>query len=550
MRLVFAFDKKNIALDKDDIVITRDYSLYDYYKSKGVNVKLVNIVNLYYSEKTKELQSIKNQVLSNFLLDDKLKPLLNYSYFRFQLPLALLFNFVDEVIMQHHVDELVLVGGNKTQFFASVGGEGEGKLFLFKYSWFYNYFIFLNYRDRLKITWLKRESKAKINFVFWYRELIVEIKECLSSIKKSFLKRNQKTNEILGVENVYYAPLEIQKNHLIKVKNVIRHDANSCFLVESVINGEVCSEISQLSFFDVIKVFLTSHTRKKIFKSGKVWFNERITLSKSKVNRIYKNYLLEYLLNEQRVVNNLLKFKNVKNIITDMTYGLDIFAVNSASHKVCAKHINYQYVTMPPIPLLSYEMSDIYYVYSLKCLDVYSKESPIFKKYFLVDKPPVIRTKSKSLKVCIFLQPDDFSEAYLKMVKKLCNMLSTSKLDLELLIKPHPRQKDVEKYKKEIEQYDFTSIQMCDSKKLLDYIDLTITITSSIVFESLSAGVMSIIYNPDGVYTDLIANMDELFAEVNYVVRDEKEIMEIIQNFDHYQHMFVDRYKSVFNKDD
>jgi hypothetical protein len=554
MRLMVLLGNKEkpVELLETDIILTQNYDVFlelrNHYK-----VYLVDFTIGYESE---ELRENINIFFEN--LDTKLKNMSNETYLRFFNPMYSIIKQIELISNEKEIDELVLIGGSDHIFISLAHSEGEGVKKLYSTEWFLNPVIFQYFKDRFKIKWLEKRNKFlmfNLNILreemFFLRKLIEKIgKSILYSNEKNVVKKFSKKTVIV----VLNLPLQLRhfKSFLNSSDNV-----DIVYMLPSRWNGDEKDintikrkVISLRELFKLIKRLYD----KKIFKPKEMEFvigDTKIKINSFLFYKSLKSIFLDYLIGRVEISESLGMLESPKKcIFTDMTFGLDILTVHSVSKKLNIPHWNFQYVSMVPMLFPNFMLADKYFLYSKNTYNTYKKYHTVFEYYLPIKKLPVESetNKIKLPTIVIFTQPDKYTERYLHFLKDLENRLTSYKMtgNIRVIVKPHYRQDQMDKFEQLANEGKSLEIVGSDysTEELIINSDFIISMTSSVIFEALMLGKMSVIFNVDNQDDNLIYNGGNLFPEVNFVVTRVDEIIDIINNLDEYKRNFKARFES------
>lgn len=554
MRLMVLLGNKEkpVELLETDIILTQNYDVFLELRNHH-KVYLVDFTIGYESE---ELRENINIFFKN--LDTKLKNMSNETYLRFFNPMYSIIKQIELISNEKEIDELVLIGGSDHIFISLAHSEGEGIKKLYSTEWFLNPVIFQYFKDRFKIKWLEKRNKFlmfNLNILreemFFLRKLIEKIgKSILYSNEKNVVKKFSKKTVIV----VLNLPLQLRhfKSFLNSSDNV-----DIVYMLPSRWNGDEKDintikrkVISLRELFKLIKRLYD----KKIFKPKEMEFvigDTKIKINSFLFYKSLKSIFLDYLIGRVEISESLGMLESPKKcIFTDMTFGLDILTVHSVSKKLNIPHWNFQYVSMVPMLFPNFILADKYFLYSKNTYNTYKKYHTVFEYYLPIKKLPVESetNKIKLPTIVIFTQPDKYTERYLHFLKDLENRLTSYKMtgNIRVIVKPHYRQDQMDKFEQLANEGKSLEIVGSDysTEELIINSDFIISMTSSVIFEALMLGKMSVIFNVDNQDDNLIYNGGNLFPEVNFVVTRVDEIIDIINNLDEYKRNFKARFES------
>lgn len=547
--------KDQKLLSKTDIIYTNNISL----KNKNL-VNKIYIHNINYCNENKSISTSTNNLLNE--LGNEYKILANAMYVTIFLKIVTYIVEIEKILLKNDIKKIILVGGNKDFYFSISDAEGEGEKWFYKSSWMINSILNNYYKDKIDILWLKKEniliSKLKHtlrdNFLYYKVILYEIIKRLLFHIKKEKKYRrnieidlkNKNVLSIVGLELQYIHLKELFKSLKGKInficfsfsKQIVKKNKN-CLFLEPL-------EIREL--FSLLKISLKFNKNKKKIYYFK-WKNLKIKLEEKKIKKAIK---VEYLYNLIRIKKmykalKLIQNQNIKPnfLVTNMTIGSDIGICHKFARNKGIKHINFQYVTMGKIMYPNLNLADEYYLYSKSTYEIYKKYSSIYKYYFpLNDKNIYLETVNEV--ITIFLQPDHYAERYLEFLEKLAFYIEKEKYNLKFKIKFHYRQNKVKELNELIAKYKFYDLVDKDisARKCILESKCIISMTSSVLSESMFLHIPGIIIDIDGKDREYLNKNDVCGKEVNFRVNSYEQLFNILKYFDKYQEIYNMRLKN------
>lgn len=552
MRLIVLLDNKidKINLLENDIILVQNHN--DYLTLKVTNkVILVDFTKGYESN---ELQQSVNMFFSGFNKD--IQKLSNYTYLKLFCPIYSIIVQIREIIETNPISEMVLIGGSEHIFLSFTRAEGEGVKRLYKTHWLINPIIYQYFKDEIKIKWLKKKNKLLFFFANLVRENSLWIKTILLSFYKTLFIKSDYTqiNKDDKETAIIVTNLPLQYRHLTSLLE--KEEVDKIYITPSNWNQKITGGLElkrkPIKYNELLKNIYKSYKEKFMqtemvfsIKGKNIKFNSYI------VNKCIQKVYFTYLRDTAELSNTIKRINsNKKYLITDMTFGIDIITVHTVAEELNIKHLNYQYVNMFPMLFSNFNLADIYYLYSKNTFDMYKGYSDIFRYYLPVKRKPELfhKQNTEAVNIVIFTQPDRYTDRYLYLIEELSNKLRDL-VNVNVKIKLHYRQDKMEEFSVITEKYSNFEIVDKESnlEKLIINADFIISMTSSVIFEALMLGTMSVIVNIENQDDKLIYNGGNLFPEVNFVVKSASEIVDIINNISLYKAKFLHRYNDFFN---
>lgn len=558
MRLVIILDDKSqaINIDESDIVLTQNY---EYYMNNRHTDKIY-YVDFSLADENPKLADNINEMFA--LLPDEYLRYRNTFYMRVFRPMYSIVMQIKSIIKQHHIDNMVLIGGSEHLFLTLHFAEGEGSKWWYKTSWFLNGIIKQYFEEDIPVHWIKKESSAKLAVINYVRDKlllfrVIMVKFILAIINKKRIAReygflNQKKPVVSIVD------LSLQYRHLSSLLGSIKA-LDPIYLVPHRIKLEDDYKVvrcSPLRLLPLIKLLCHEFKISKT-KCKKVKFkllNKIVIIPMKCLNRSVKqtHFQFCYRIKELSLMFERLNIPKQACIVTDMTFGDDIIVCNELAKLYEMQHFNFQYVVMSKMLFPQIKLADEYYLYSKNTYELYKTYSDSYKYYFPVKMNPRdhIYHFSKIIKIAIFTQPDKYTQRYLYFIGLLAERIETKKLSIQITIKLHYRQDRTEEFEKYASRFPFISIagKKANCEELIIDSDISISITSSVLFEALMLGKIAAIVHLDGQDDSLIYNNDACFPEVNFVIKSIDEMIDLIDQYPLYINKYRERYDQ-FMKD-
>ncbi len=558
VRLIVVLDEKtdNIKLNNRDIVLTQDFNYY--FKNK--NTKKVILTNFSLVDENPIIAKSINEMF--VLFPKEYLRYRNTFYMRVFRPMYSIIKQIEDIVKQRGVDELILVGGSEHLFLSLHAAEGEGAKWWYKTSWFLNTIIKQYFDKQIPILWIRKASKHKLIFINIIRDNLILYKGILKKFVLSFISvkntlvgydlSNKKT-PIVSVIN-----LPLQYVHLNSIFNDIK-ELDPTYIVPNKIKlgggGDIIRN-HPIGLMQLIRLVYREIRLKKIKQKNVEFFlfDKKINISTKKIKLaasltnfhfLYRKYELTKLFKQIRLPKHT-------QLVTDMTFGEDIILCNEIAKQYGLRHFNFQYVAMSKMLFPQINLADDYYLYSKSTYELYKKHSNTYKYYLPVKMNPEEHenTIAHTFRIVIFTQPDKYTERYLFFIRLFFERIYAEKLSVQVIIKPHYRQNRLYEFEKIVSRFNFSKlVGKSDScEDLILNSDLSVSMTSSVLFESLMLGKMATIINLDGQDEDFIFNNDICFPQINFVVKSIDELITIIEKYPEYLENYKERY-NVFMKE-
>jgi len=309
------------------------------------------------------------------------------------------------------------------------------------------------------------------------------------------------------------------------------------------------------SIIESIKIFIKTLT---YFKSKSKIFNlhllnKQIDIKTSRFRRNFRIMLFEYLFKKNEILKTISFYKlyNANSFITNMTYGVDIQTIHNISKHLDIKHVNFQYVAMSRVAIPNLKLADEYYMYSKKTQEFYSKYNKNYKLYMpIVKADKSVKKKNSSLLVTIFTQPDNYTNEYIELIESIANEIMKLKMEIKLNIKLHYRQDKIEKFKLIKNKFKFIEIlkNEISVSQIITKSDVVISITSSVLFESMIHNVVGFIVDLDGKKRQHIFNNDLCYPDVNFYMQTIEEVIDGFINFESKKREYINRLNFFVSK--
>jgi len=541
-----------IKIEKSDIIFTQNYSEYN-------NFDLDNKIYLFDQTLCYGDKKLKIEIDKIFQsLSDTDKVFKNTFYSRLFLPLSTIIKQINDIRLKHDIGKLILLGGSDYSFMTLCKGEGETTKWLYKTSWLMNSIIKEYFHNELEICWIKKHSDKTSQILYVLRETFLRFKAIGSKIRNFIFNRNKEDSFLLSQSKVNVLALidnPIQFDHinnlLIKANNI-----NPIFILPSNMD---CKNIKNKIFYNKISLFnlikalcYIVYDKSKGSKYIKVDIQgKQFNLFRQKISNLFKQERFFYNCRMSELSDTLsnLDMSKISCVVTNMTFGTDIISINEFAHKNNIKHYNFQYVSMLKMLFPKMDLADRYFLYAKKTFDLYKQFSSTYELYLPTkQKPKKDNIQKEVITLSLFTQPDLFTNKYLNFINDFSEKISKDNVPIKLIIKPHYRQDQLDKFKYFSKKYDFIEMantnDNCEKNILNSHIVLSMT--SSVIFEALTLGKMAIIINIDKQYDRIIYEEDVCFPDINFVINTIEEVLNIVNNYDDYYKQYNDRYQHYF----
>ncbi|MDI6452381.1 hypothetical protein [Peloplasma aerotolerans] len=549
MKLIVLLDEKisNSIVDDEDIILTDNQNIINNSNLLNATVKRIDYtINDHDVELSNSITKFFNLHIED---NDEFRNVYFARYFR---PITAIITNAINLIEEYKITKLVLVGGSSYKYNTIIGGNGEGKKQFYKTSWSINFILksIVEKNYDIEIIWKKKKDRFFMfihnylrNVFCIYGAFYIKILKCKISREESGKKKDvYGENRIFGVA---FLSLQAQyletlfSHHSINNYQIISQKKIAVVRDKSVI-------MNPLSFHQTIINFRESKIRIQndlFFKYNNIEFKiERKTFTLNlRLLRFQHKYTVQQLIN----TFNKLGGTNSDRIVTDMTYGNNIIAVNEVAKKISMNHINLQYVAMSKMCFPKIDLADEYYLYSKKTYEFFKELSNKYKFYLPTLAEPKSRSYEKLIiEVIIFTQPDQYTEKYLLLVRNLIAYLKQINSTVRLSIKPHYRQDKILEFTNIIHKYKYGAIydKSVGVKDLIVKSDVIISMTSSVLFEALMNGKMAIIANLDEEVEFYVQNNDICYPEVNIQCKTIQEIVDVITNYNDSYKIYREKY--------
>jgi len=456
-------------------------------------------------------------------------------------------------------ENIFLVGGyDKCQvhpiFFAD--GEAPFKV-LFRRSWGINNIVFKSIEKTIpnKIIWIK-ESSIKVRFLSTLRVLLIYSIRIIALLKyilfSSSIDKLKKTNKKItpiivrcdGQERFVrrfidsFFDNKSQPILLVEYSNLIQ---DSFLQYKNVIN---MNSRGPYKIYDIFWEFWVLSVEILRNIKYKLIYNRNNILSiktKEGYNIEFNIYTLWNEIGSMRLESfyrdKKLKswFKRNLYAIGDKVVTTEMIAYGSCLHKKIATNINKKLFTiqcgmMPkhPIPKIN---TDYFLSYSKNFVEYASKKfNGCNFIYYEKLKGNFIKKRSSKKHqqvIGVFTQPDNYVILFEKILQMLIKIILEKKKLWEILIKPHPRDRN-KLYKKLTKKYNFIDVSYKPIEEICQMIDIAIVSTSTVILDLQRQKVPVISVLPEGKQ-NLDIDSKELIIKMKYSELDMLNLEKIIE---------------------
>ncbi|MBR2616248.1 MAG: hypothetical protein IKC69_06185 [Clostridia bacterium] len=458
-----------------------------------------------------------------------------------------------EAILGEGIQEMILVGGGTKPFFTLHRGEGEGEKLLYRSSWLLAPVLeaYFAGREGLTLRRIGKKSDLSLSLLHFYREsrfllhaFFAEWKRCLLTKKESRLTPDD-PRPIAAVPLV----LNLQLRHMTSLL-ADQSRVRPVYLIPSSLtydedfNGDFI-RMTGLGPFAFLRELL-HFGRIRIQKKDVSFSCEglKCTIPRRILRRISRTVTMTYrpyAVLAERAMKSLPKKPDF--VLTDYTFGFQASHVRALTKKMGIPHYNFQYVAMGRVLLPDLDLADRYYLHTRSTWELYHAHHPSFLLYLPVSGKKHPQREEKGLSVSVFLQPDSYALRYYDALEKLFSALSEAGTEARVVIKPHYRQNETERFDELARRFSFVSLAGKEDSvaKLLLQSDFSMSMTSSVLFESVTLGTPGIILDFDGHDTDFIDRNDCCVRQVNHRARSPEDVVALLSAPEDAKRIYAER---------
>ena len=551
-------------IDECYLIILADKDVYHKLKRHRANQNYV-LIDLF----TAEFDAEKVQLTEKFA-EDLLKANPHLEWEGYNLPemtindiysdvVSIIYNLVtqlEKIIIEWGITTLVLFGGSpRIQYLGVSLSEGERPFrFLYKRCWFLNYFVNEAFHERMNIVWRDKTSSALLKFFGYVRSVSILggkfallLKRCLHRQRNSlpeelrypvamFVVRNPIQvepliplyNEFLArkeITPVYLAFENYSNNKIVEVlqKNKLRyHDLYDLLtlriLLRAFINLRLVrkrAEHDSLIVLTIGKHSIKLSTKKLIDELSVLWVDI---------------FILNALLNDWEVQNHW----DIRYLVNNETHG-HYSAIEAAwAKKRRIPSIGIQHVAVAERLLPRISRVDTMFMMSKNIAEKLGKLKPTEKFVYIGPMAYDLYFNSTEHKgefnvITLFTQPDDFKKEHIQIAEDIVDVILRNQLSLEFYVKLHPREKDVDAFRRATAQLGKARIitNEIGSSDLIKHSDLAISIHSGTLMQSIIIGTPTLSVNYDRRHN---IDMDFITHDVTKKVYDKGELEECLIN--------------------
>lgn len=525
-------------LKEEDIVLTNNIIFFNKYKSK-IKIVLTDFSLCDESvDVSKAINNFFHYLPSEFLF------FRNTYFMRVFRPLHSIIAQIERLLKEENINEIILAGGSAFKFITLWGGEGEGSHKYFRSAWFFNPFLFEYFKGEIPIRWDNNSRVIFLKIFYFFRE-VFSLGKIVKQYSLALLKnKNSDSTANLKSRIIAFASLPLQINHFKKV--LTERQLNNLTFVSPVklVPDGVVFFPKAIDYISAIQLFI--RVKKKLKSLAYIINGKKMVINES---TFYRSVMLNFIqfnarLNCLKKIFPEDKFKN-KYFITNMTFGEDIILINELAKFSGAKHYNFQAVTMSKMLFPKMDLADQYYLYSLPTYELYKEIAPNYHYYFPVkEMAKTCLKKNDKIVLSLFLQPDSYAERYFFFLHEIIPNL-TQRKEIVLIVKPHYRQNKLKDFEKSIRNYSNIILEnpLTSPGEIINKSDFILSMTSSVLFESIQLSCPGIIIDFDGLDKKFIK--ETCFPEINFVIKTKDDFIKIIEDPLKYKAIFFNR-KSDF----
>jgi len=524
---------------KETVIIVTDISIYNILKKEYAQCQIV-LTDLFSANNAETKIKFTNELI-NLLKKNKTNRFfenidLIFSYINviYSNSINLILNLIDsinEILKKYNISKLILMEGNRNvEYFCCFFAERERSYqFLYKRSWFLNYYVFQSFKSQIDIFWEYETASIKLKLFNWLRNsprLYLGFAKAISrTIKYSLAKKSiyEYNNYYKNKKIVFLITrMPIQVDPLVSLYKSLK---NSEYVIPLFLVFDNCRkhEVKKMlikkggkyilldeyiNLKDTIKIIF----QKRIFNIPKE--EEMLIPFKDKIISLgTKEILKEISSNWMRMIiridslNRLLKNVGKNNI--DFLVNTETFGSGAAIMGIWASRNKIPIFSIQHVAIGETLLPKMLWVNAMFMWDLISCKKirevnrnknfiyigPIaYDQYFNTSK-----ANYPIKKITIFTQPDDFTYKYIKIIDDILDIRDELKLNWEIIVKLHPREKKYKIFKNKYINYSkFTVIKNeILSSDLIKESDLTISISSATIVHSIIIGtpVLSINYD-------------------------------------------------------
>lgn len=557
---------------KNISVIFPELRLYYYF----IDIKRTNnedeIFNL-----NKFIDTIETQISSSSSWVGQISSYSNIIYENFYIYLADTFSMIEKLMASADIEKIILVSGNpKVEYFSLILSEGERiSRLLYKRSWMLNYYIYNVYKNDFVIDWINKDSyyklkaykKLKINSIICGKFLALLLRKLIKSFKK---KKSPfpifEKNKILLL--MVRTPLQVEPLLPIykKVKSLKNTFTPVFISMGSYLKPKVNKKLSDLKvehedLYDFISLQKLIQCFYNVFTNRKIMKRTIMDSQAMKYGDVTVYHNIETLIDEFSIfwIDKYLRHLAFDNLATSLD--TEIIALINTEIENHNGSYDYYWTREKKIPL--YTIQWVTYLTSLKpkmcwadrvyMMEYKDYENITDKSNFEYVGPIAYDSDFNTTKgtstiriISIFTQPDEYKADYFRIIDDVVNIVKGS--NIRVIIKLHPREYSKKQFLNRYKNHNNIEIEKSGitSQSLIQQSDLSITITSGVIIQSLIIGTPCISINYDNKRPH---NRAYLSNKAITIITEKEELEQIIKNFDDFYYSFRKRRLNYMKND-
>jgi hypothetical protein len=522
---------------------------------------------------------VKNIEIKNQTLADNFKEFYEQDCFKSELAQAFLNTIhintvrqinnvlytIKEYLSSAEMKEIYLLGGNSAvEFFSVFYAEGEVPFqLLYKKHWSRNYYISKFFSQMYPCTWLGEEGKLKLRLykfirrnvlilpkLFYYqllRLLYFKYRRINKTDKELVFFSIRSTSQIATMEALFKGiPDKYQKvffsNDLIQSPGISK-------LINKV--GKSVSVYPGISLINSLQFLFKLFVVPSIVDNRTLRF---LPISQREVNLELMSTYDEYILKKESLLRILKSAQGrIKVFLSSETYGQTSVMEKQVCDSLGIEYVNiqnviYEYDWIPYFPIAdkTFLFSSEVDFFEKKGALYYEVVGPVWLDQFYGRRDEY----QKERVIGVFTQPDSYSKLYLELVEYISSNKEIFN-DFVFVVKPHPRER-----RSNIDLFnDYAKgssgcIQIADKRRssidLLKGSFATISISSTVLYESNVMGIPSIGFNPEGKHQDYSNNYDHLKDEHIFTIFHPRELIQVLRLLKSNSQAFEEKRRNTF----
>ena len=549
MKLIIDLDNriKCVNHNRHDLVIT-DQKI-NKYKCQTIRM------NFSLCDEKEDLSDSINNLFDNYL-PNEFRYLRNTYFMRVFRPICSLIIQIEELLEKESITELLLIGGSPLAFITLNSGEGEGEKHFYKSSWLFNDFLMQYFNKTIPIRWENKKNKFIFSLLHIIRENTFFYLKLIKNLASSFIFKNSPLipNTSINESNIFsFVQLPLQFKHLKSLTENLNL-SNNFFIssFNSIVSKGKKSNIYtyKVSFSSTLRSIKKFKNLKFNIKSQDFIFrfqNKNISLNKNIFIRSLMNNFIFFQINLTSLMDlfKRVELKNKAYFFGNMTVGEDVILVYELSRKLNIPFYNFQAVTMSKIIFPQMNLAERYFLYSKKTHHLYEKFNSSYEFYLpFFQKKYIYKLKEEDTVVLtLFTQPDTYTDRYIDFLNLVLPLLSRLKTKVRLNIKLHYREHRINEFIEISNQYEF--VEIIENLTLVESVikksHFILSMTSSVLYESIVIGRPGIIIDFDGQDFNWIYDNDICYPEINFIIKSANDLFEILNHTNKYSSLYNDR---------